>query len=150
MIAVIAGTRLFERPILNRGNSRAGVVCVLAIDALRKRVERVEEKSLRESLLELHRAGVECRVAEIGPQQDIAAFAGYGRIVLRRGEYLGLEGRVSCAEVDRERVGLPPSRSVRRRRTLIADIDHVILRELVLDAGVPIHDVRIAQSRIPP
>src|SRR5262245_57043758 len=125
MIAVIAGTAFLERPVLDRSNTRARIVTILAVDALRKRIERVKEHSARQAFFELDGAGVEGRMAEIRPQQNIAHLC-IGSIILRCGEYLGLERWVACSEIDREGVGLPVLDQSDTRRALITRLNNVI------------------------
>ncbi len=91
---------------------------------------------------------MEGRVAKVRTHQHIAKLRERPIILCRR-EHLVLQGRVTGAEIDRERIVLPAFDQSDSRRTLVSDIEQIVLLELVLDAGVKIHHVRIPQLRDP-
>src|SRR4051794_20652045 len=88
-------------------------------------------------------------VAEVRSHRNISHLR-IRTVVLRCGEYLGLQRWIPGPEVDRESVQLPVFNEANASGSLIAHIEHIVPQELVLNAGMPIHDVRIPQRRIPP
>src|SRR4051794_2351979 len=71
-------------------------------------------------------------------------------VVLRRGEDLILQSRVTRTEVDREGVGFPGFQQTHARGTLVTQFQQVVAAQFVLNAGVEVQNVRIAKILVPP
>src|SRR5262249_6049918 len=149
MGAVITGARLFEAAILDGGETAAIVITVLRVDRLGVCIEGLKVQTPGHPLLDLYGARVEGAVPEVGADSTIAELRSR-TIVLTRGQHRIPKRRVSGKVVDGERIVLPALHQANARRTLVADLQQVVLYELVLHAHVEVQHVGVGRMRIPP